>query len=89
MIWLKKNHLFGIKQQLTHVWTYFQAYTSVGKAALILKDHIDLAKHMNTICFHTKMVDYLDQLVVETSDLSLYWWVKLGINCILFEVLPP
>ena len=53
-------------------WFRLQAYTSVGKAALILKDHIDLAKHMNTICFHTKMVDYLDQLVVETSDLSLY-----------------
>ncbi|VDI73349.1 NCK-associated protein 1, partial [Mytilus galloprovincialis] len=53
-------------------WFRLQAYTSVGKAALILKDHIDIAKHMNTICFHTKMVDYLDQMLVETSDLSIY-----------------
>ena len=53
--------------------TCFQAYTSVGKAGLILKDHHDLAKHLNTIVFHTKMVDYLDELLVEVGDLSIYW----------------
>lgn len=52
-----------------------QAYTSVGKAGLNLRDHRDLAMHMNTLVFHTKMVDYLDELLVETSDLSIYWWV--------------
>ena len=45
----------------------------MAKAGLILKDHQDLAKHLNTIVFHTKMVDYLDELLVEVSDLSIYW----------------
>ena len=57
----------------------FQAYTSVSKAGLILKDHHDLAKHLNTIVFHTKMVDYLDEVLNEASDLSIYWSV-LHIN---------
>ena len=52
---------------------FSQAYTSVSKAGLILKDHADLAKHLNTIVFHTKMVDYLDELLVEVGDLSIYW----------------
>ena len=52
---------------------HFQAYTSVGKGSIFIRDHEDLAKHMNTVVFHTKMVDYLDEMIVETSDLSLYW----------------
>jgi NCK-associated protein 1 len=47
----------------------------VSKAGLILKDHHDLAKHLNTIVFHTKMVDYLDEVLNEASDLSIYWSV--------------
>ncbi len=39
----------------------------------MLRDHRDLGKHMNTIIFHSKMVDYLDEMLVETSDLSIYW----------------
>ena len=50
-----------------------QAYTSVGKAGLVLRDHQDLAKHMNTVAFHTKMVDYLDEMINECGDLSIYW----------------
>ena len=42
-------------------------------AGLILKDHHDLAKHLNTIEFHTKMVDYLDELLLKVGDLSIYW----------------
>ena len=57
-----------------HVYICFhQAYTSVGKAGLVLRDNQALAKHMNTIVFHTKMVDYLDQVLIEASDLSIYW----------------
>ena len=53
-----------------------QAYTSVSRGGgLQLRDHKDLARHMNTVVFHTKMVDYLDELLRETSDLSLYWSV--------------
>jgi len=48
----------------------------VSKAALVLKDHQDLAKHLNTIVFHTKMADYLDEVVTEVSDLSIYWYVS-------------
>ena len=43
-----------------------------------MRDHENLAKHMNTIVFHTKMVDYLDEMIIETSDLSLYWYVDIS-----------
>lgn len=51
----------------------FQAYTSVSKASLGLADHKELGKMMNTIIFHTKMVDSLVDMLVETSDLSIFW----------------
>lgn len=50
-----------------------QAYTSVSKASLGLADHKELGKMMNTIIFHTKMVDSLVDMLVETSDLSIFW----------------
>uniref|UniRef100_A0A8C9F7Z2 Nck-associated protein 1 n=1 Tax=Pavo cristatus TaxID=9049 RepID=A0A8C9F7Z2_PAVCR len=50
----------------------FQAYTSVSKASLGLADHRELGKMMNTIIFHTKMVDSLVEMLVETSDLSIF-----------------
>jgi len=45
----------------------------MNKAGLPLKDKKDIAKHMNTVVFHTKMVDFLDEMLIETSDLSVYW----------------
>ncbi|XP_072333764.1 nck-associated protein 1 isoform X2 [Scyliorhinus torazame] len=53
-------------------WFRLQAYTSVSKASLNLSDHKELGKMMNTIIFHTKMVDSLVEMLVETSDLSLF-----------------
>ncbi|XP_053172229.1 nck-associated protein 1-like [Scomber japonicus] len=53
-------------------WLRLQAYTSVNKAALPIKDYPDLAKVMNVIQFHTKMVDSLDEMLQETSDLSIF-----------------
>ncbi|XP_076471600.1 nck-associated protein 1-like isoform X3 [Babylonia areolata] len=53
-------------------WFRLQAYTSVSKAGLMLRDHQDLGKHMNTVIFHTKMVDYLDEMINECGDLSVY-----------------
>uniref|UniRef100_A0A8P4K996 Nck-associated protein 1 n=1 Tax=Dicentrarchus labrax TaxID=13489 RepID=A0A8P4K996_DICLA len=48
------------------------AYTSVSKASLGIADHKELGKMMNTIIFHTKMVDSLVEMLVETSDLSIF-----------------
>ncbi|KAG8240034.1 hypothetical protein J437_LFUL018066 [Ladona fulva] len=53
-------------------WFRLQAYTSVSKSNLVLADNRELAVTMDTIKFHTKMVDYLDEMLVETSDLSIF-----------------
>uniref|UniRef100_A0A7N6ASW9 Nck-associated protein 1 n=1 Tax=Anabas testudineus TaxID=64144 RepID=A0A7N6ASW9_ANATE len=53
-------------------WFRLQAYTSVSKASLGIADHKELGKMMNTIIFHTKMVDSLVDMLVETSDLSIF-----------------
>ena len=49
-----------------------QAYTSVQRSPLQLTDHKELAHLMNTISFHTKMVDFLDEMLNETSDMSFF-----------------
>ena len=54
-------------------WFRLQAYTSTSKAVLSLSDNAELARTMNTIIFHTIMVDALDEIVNETSDLSIFW----------------
>ncbi|XP_029006069.1 nck-associated protein 1-like [Betta splendens] len=53
-------------------WLRLQAYTSVNKAPLPLKEYPDLAKVMNLIQFHTRMVDSVDELLQETSDVSIF-----------------
>uniref|UniRef100_A0A3P9MIA7 NCK associated protein 1 like n=1 Tax=Oryzias latipes TaxID=8090 RepID=A0A3P9MIA7_ORYLA len=52
-------------------WLRLQAYTSVIKAPLPLKEYPDLAKVMNMIQFHTKMVDSMEEMLHETSELSI------------------
>lgn len=52
-------------------WLRLQAYTSVNKAPLPIKDYPDLAKVMNMIQFHTRMVDDMEWMLKETSDLSI------------------
>ncbi|XP_057703129.1 nck-associated protein 1-like isoform X2 [Corythoichthys intestinalis] len=52
-------------------WLRLQAYTSVNKAPLLISDYPDLAKVMNLIQFHTKMVDAIEELLHETSDVSI------------------
>ncbi|KAF6738772.1 Nck-associated protein 1-like [Oryzias melastigma] len=52
-------------------WLRLQAYTSVTKAPLPLKEYPDLAKVMNMIQFHTKMVDSVEEMIQETSELSI------------------
>ncbi|KAM5181185.1 nck-associated protein 1-like [Mantella aurantiaca] len=53
-------------------WFRLQAYTSVAKAPLSLRDNSDLGKIMNLIMFHTLMLDSVDDLIIETSDLSTF-----------------
>lgn len=53
-------------------WFRLQAYTSLGKSSMALKNHRDLAVFLDQVSFHTKMVDNLDELMVETSDLSIF-----------------
>ncbi|XP_014882697.1 nck-associated protein 1-like [Poecilia latipinna] len=52
-------------------WLRLQAYTSVNKAPLPLKDYPDMAKVMNMIQFHTRMVDSVEEMLYETSELSI------------------
>ncbi|CAK8685235.1 nck-associated protein 1-like isoform X1 [Clavelina lepadiformis] len=52
-------------------WFRLQAYTSVSKAALNIRDNIQLARLMNSIAFHCRVVDELDEMILETSDLSI------------------
>uniref|UniRef100_A0A672YG45 NCK associated protein 1 like n=1 Tax=Sphaeramia orbicularis TaxID=375764 RepID=A0A672YG45_9TELE len=52
-------------------WLRLQAYTSVNKAPLPIKDYPDLAKVMNVIQFHTKMVDSMEEMLLESSEVSI------------------
>uniref|UniRef100_A0A3Q3MD12 NCK associated protein 1 like n=1 Tax=Mastacembelus armatus TaxID=205130 RepID=A0A3Q3MD12_9TELE len=52
-------------------WLRLQAYTSVNKAPLPIKDYPDLAKVMNLIQFHTRMVDSVEEMLQETSEVSI------------------
>ncbi len=54
-------------------WFRFQTYTSVSKLPFSILKHTSLAKTMNTIIFHSKLVDHIDEILQETSDLSLLW----------------
>lgn len=55
-------------------WFRLQTYTSMDRYPFrLITDNCKLAECMNTIVYHTKMVDYLDQLLTETSDLSIFW----------------
>lgn len=56
-------------------WFRFQTYTSVSKLSFSLIKHTSLAKTLNTIVFHSKLVDSIEELLYETSDLSLFWSV--------------
>ncbi|GAB0201405.1 nck-associated protein 1-like [Grus japonensis] len=47
-----------------------QAYTSVAKASLPLGSNPDVGRVMNLIIFHTKLLDSLEELLAEASDLS-------------------
>jgi len=60
-------------------WFRVQAYCSsisgynTNSSKLNLFEHRQLASQLDTIAHHTRMIDYLDGMLVETSDLSLFW----------------
>lgn len=53
-------------------WFRLQAYTSNPKNLFSLMNNRELAQFIDKMVFHTKMVDNLDEIMVETSDLSLF-----------------
>lgn len=53
-------------------WCRLQLHACAQRHAWNLRERPHLASLMNTLVFHTKMVDYLDRILVETSDLSIF-----------------
>ncbi|CAL4093232.1 unnamed protein product, partial [Meganyctiphanes norvegica] len=53
-------------------WFRLQAYSTANRSGLHLRENRELAALINQIVFHTKMVDYLDEMLVDTSDLSIF-----------------
>ncbi|XP_019126276.2 nck-associated protein 1-like isoform X1 [Larimichthys crocea] len=68
---LRAIRLDWLRLQVDFLCLLHKAYTSVNKANLPLKDYTDLAKVMNMIQFHTRMVDSVDELLQETSEVSI------------------
>uniref|UniRef100_A0A8C1YE16 NCK associated protein 1 like n=1 Tax=Cyprinus carpio TaxID=7962 RepID=A0A8C1YE16_CYPCA len=66
-----KHYMPTIIDLMTQSFCILQAYTSVGKAPLALKDYPELAKVMNMAQFHTRMMDNVNELLCETADLSI------------------
>lgn len=53
-------------------WFRLQAYMSIAKSGMTLAENRELTSFMDTVIFHTKMVDNLDDVLVDTSDLSIF-----------------
>ena len=54
-------------------WARLQSYLYSGSGKTnVLEQQRDLAALLNTISFHTRMVDNLDEMIIETSDLSMF-----------------
>lgn len=68
---VENNELFDFRG-LRLDWFRLQAYTSVSRYPLNIFENKPFANLLNTIVFHTKVVDFLDEMLVETSNLSLF-----------------
>lgn len=82
---MEDNELFDLRA-LRLDWFRVQSYCSsvfnaVGSgfnsnsSKLNLFEHRQLASQLDTAAHHTRMVDYLDEMLVDTSDLSLFWYI--------------
>ncbi|KAK6747576.1 hypothetical protein RB195_000646 [Necator americanus] len=70
-------------------WFRFQARTSMTRSSFSLTKNRKLAIIMNTNVFHLKMIDLQDEMLRETSDLSVYcFYIKTlerqWKNCLTF-----
>lgn len=52
-------------------WFRLQALMS-AKSSMRITEHSELARLLDSMVFHTKMVDNLDEILVETADLSIF-----------------
>ena len=59
----------------------------MAKAPLHLYENPDLAKVMNLIVFHSRMLDSVENMLVETSDLSTFWYVLSSLSVDLISCL--
>lgn len=57
-------------------WFRLQAYCSVHRYPMHLFEHKDLAILMNMIVFHTRMVDDIDEILKDTSNLSNFCFFR-------------
>lgn len=53
-------------------WFRLQTFMSVAKTSVRITDHVPLARLIDSMVFHTRVVDNLDEILVETSDLSIF-----------------
>jgi NCK-associated protein 1 len=53
-------------------WFRLQAFMSTVNSGLKIMENKELAQFLDGVQFHTKMVDNLDEMLVETSDLSIF-----------------
>ncbi|XP_065156811.1 LOW QUALITY PROTEIN: membrane-associated protein Hem [Atheta coriaria] len=53
-------------------WFRLQAFISSTGAQMKLMDNIEIVRFLDGVQFHTRMVDHLDAITTETSDLSLF-----------------
>lgn len=53
-------------------WFRLQAFMSTGRSQLTINDHRELVQYLDTVQFHTRMVDSLDSVITYTSDLSIF-----------------
>ncbi|KAF2345445.1 Nck-associated protein 1 [Trinorchestia longiramus] len=65
----------GLRLDWFRLQTFCSQGAVEGSTGLNLKAHPELAALLNQLVFHTKMVDNLDEALLETSDLSIFWFV--------------
>lgn len=90
---VEDNELFDLRA-LRLDWFRVQSYSSSVKTdnrynntKLNLFEHRQLASQLDTISHHTRMIDYLDEMLVDTSDLSLFWYVKIIVKYLKKELI--
>ncbi|KAL3981395.1 Membrane-associated protein gex-3 [Acanthocheilonema viteae] len=68
-------------------WFRFQAYVSMSRSSFSLNNDRRLAVTMNTTVFHLKMIDLIDEMLRETSDLSIYCFYTQQLEAQLHQCL--